>query len=161
MTNGLTVPVWWQNPQPIMQHLIANNYEGTTSFLLYTPEILLAMFDHPVISAFLNAHDQLYSVYCDWTKNPKARWKLFEFFYKPMVVVSSWPEIVQGRKYTGFEKAWLDPAGAIQMTNYTKLVKKNSNAQYKTQAVVTPIHDLVKHLRGEITLDFVSTKVLR
>jgi len=161
MNNGLTVPVWWRGTSPIMQHLIDNDYEGTTSFFMYTPEIILSLLEHSVIAGFLNAQDQLYDVFSGWITHPTNRWKLYEYFYKPTAIINNWPELAQRRKYIGFETMWDTENGKTELTSYQKLISTCVNGQYKTEAVITPIANLIKHLKGEETLEFKSTKVVQ
>jgi hypothetical protein len=161
MENGLTVPVWWRGPTPIMQHLIDNVYEGTTSFFMYTPEIILSLLEHPIVSGFLNAQDQLYSAFADWTNRPADRVRLYDYFYKTMVIINSWPEINQRRKYTGFEKMWNNADCNKELVSYQTTLSKCVNKQYKSEAVIIPINDLINHLKGVQTLEFKSTRVVQ
>lgn len=162
MKNNLTVPVWWQDPQPLAQHMINNGYQGTSCFLMYSPEILVSFFDHPLLEFYFRTQDQLYDIFDEMIgEKTHTRWKLFEYFYKPARIINSWPEIAQGRKYTGFEEMWNNDSDRAMMYRYKKLISSGLPTACKNQAVISTVADLIAHLKGQKTKEFISTEVLR
>jgi hypothetical protein len=144
MANGATVPVWIQTPQPIMRHMMEQGYEGTSKYFLYTPELTVSYLTDDVCQRFYAVQEQIYEVFCNNIKHPYRWWSLFQQFYKPMMTVKNWPEIIQARKYTGFEEIYDDVK--TRKGIYYKMIQKAAQGSSDSQAVVLTIPELVSYL---------------
>jgi hypothetical protein len=82
-------------PTPIQQYMINNNIEGCLKFFMYTPEQIAAYLDHPVFHAFDAAQEAI---------QDRTSWDYFTYCVKPMMYVDQWPELLQRKKFTGFEQ---------------------------------------------------------
>lgn len=164
-TNGkLTVPCWWQKPQPILQHMIASEYEGTSKFFLYTPELILSYLKDPAVQDFLNIanHGIPYPIAIQWLKG-KDLWKLFQMIIKPMMTMREWPEMIPARKYTGFEKLQkmrdrTDEESRYEL--YEKMLSEADGGKTAGQVVAIPIVDLIKYVETPHTEPLYATKLL-
>jgi hypothetical protein len=145
----LVAPVWWQRPQPILQHMIEMEYEGTSKFYLYTPELILSYLTDPVILDFLHSCGISYQVVYGWLGG-KNLWKLFQMIIKPMMTTREWPEMIPARKFTGFEylqQIKTENAKSSQYEIYEKMLATASNGITDGQVVATPIPELIKYLQ--------------
>lgn len=82
-------------PTPIQQYLMDHNIEGCIKFFMYTPELIAAYLDHPIVHAYDNAQAAVHG--------PVEGVNIWMYYIKPMMYVQEWPELVQRRKKTGFE----------------------------------------------------------
>lgn len=98
-------------PTPIQQYMINNNIEGCLKFFMYTPEQIAAYLDHPVFHAFDAAQEAI---------QDRTSWDYFTYCVKPMMYVDQWPELLQRKKFTGFEQ--------IPYINEMKLITQELNA---------------------------------
>lgn len=92
------------NPTPIQQYLIANKIQGCTKLFMYTPELVAAYVNHPIMHYFAQAQQVLYKGW-NATARPEDNWKLFSYFIKPMMYTDAWPELRTSHKFHGFEQA--------------------------------------------------------
>jgi hypothetical protein len=97
-----------------------------------------------VCQRFYAAQEQIYEVYCNNIRQPYRWWSLFQQFYKPLMVVKNWPEIIQARKYTGFEAIYDDVK--TRRGIYYKMIQAASKGRADGQAVVITIPDLITYL---------------
>jgi len=89
-------------PTPIQQHLIKYGYEGCTKFFMYTPELIASYLDNQVTKAFFAAQTTIYDTFTRHYPQPQW-WLCFNYYIKPMFYVEAWPELIQRKKFTGFE----------------------------------------------------------
>ena len=130
-------------PTPIQQHLIKHNIEGCTKFFMYTPELIASYLDNEIVRGFLAAQKSIYAAYTTmlggrhWTK----WWLCFNYFIKPMLYVKEWPELLQRKKYTGFEAIEkLEAEAADLMKAVTKQYEPYWNK------IVIPTEELLEHV---------------
>lgn len=154
-------PVWWQAPLPIMQHMMAMGYEGTSKFYLYTPEIIASYLTDPVVSDFLNAQDVIYEVYCKWHPNSRMWWRCFHMLFKPLMTQREWPEMLPARKYTGFEQLQGKNFNSGKEVYWQKLINEASGGISDGQVIPTPIKDLIKYVTTPHEHNLVATRVVR
>lgn len=134
--------VWAHGAVPIQQYLIDNEIEGVTKFFMYSPEQILSYLDNTTITNFINARVAIYDAYkrmkgVKWA----GWWQCFSFFIKPMFYVEAWPELVQRRKFTGFEKVNLvKPA-----TEMISVINNGLNIVVKK--IIIPISEIIDHLK--------------
>lgn len=103
--SGLTTLAWRLAPTPIFQHLVETGVEGCTKFFMYTPELIAAQVQHPVVRSFANAQRSIFSA----EFLPVSDWhKVYNYAIKPQFYLSEWPELLSRPKKTGFEKADAD-----------------------------------------------------
>lgn len=98
---------WSQGPTPIQQHLIKRGYEGVTKLFMYSPELIYSFVNNPHLQAFQAASQSIYEAYFDLNivdNRELGWWRCFTYFIKPLFYVEQWPELIQRRKFTGFEK---------------------------------------------------------
>ena len=88
---------------PIQQHLVKNRYEGVTKFFMYTPELLASFVDHDVVRLLNIARVTITESYESEIKDGFVHNSCYGLFYKPLLYVEQWPELIQRKKYTGFE----------------------------------------------------------
>ena len=81
-------------PLPIQQVMMDKGIEGCLKFFMYTPELIAAYLDHPVMHAYHNARQAI---------PPKDSYDHFTYCVKAMMYCSEWPELVARKKNTGFE----------------------------------------------------------
>ncbi len=145
INNRFSEPIWWESPVPVMQHMIANGYEGTSKFWLYTPELMLAYLNDPVTQMFLKNFDVIMDSYLD-ISNIKP-WRCFHYLYKPIMTGREFPEIIRSKKYTGYENMYNDGFQIPgRITVYNKLLASAVEDLKMNQAITLPIADLIKYL---------------
>lgn len=81
-------------PLPIQQVMIEKGIEGCLKFFMYTPELIAAYLDHPVMHSYYNARQAI---------PPKDSYNHFTYCVKAMMYCSEWPELLIRKKYDGFE----------------------------------------------------------
>jgi hypothetical protein len=158
--NRFTEPVWTESPVPIMQHMISNEYEGTSKFWLYTPELIASYLTDPVTQDFIKNFDVIMDSYIDLTGGSERLWKCFHYLYKPMMTTREFPELIRTKKYTGYENLY---AGAEKipgkMNVYIEMLQSAVRDLGAGQTVITSIQKLqqyVTSVHGESDLLFAS-----
>lgn len=150
--------IWWQAPLPIMQHMIAMEYEGTSKFYLYTPELISAYLMDPVVQDFLRARNVLFHVYTTWHPNQRMWWRFFHLLIKPMMTLREWPEMIPTRKYTGFEQL----QGADHMSGkeaeFQEIINRASGGKTLGQAVAPTIMELIDYIHTPHTHSLEAVK---
>ena len=94
-------------PTPIQQHLLKNDIEGCTKFYMYSPELIAAYLNHPVMNGFIAGHQSIYSAFTavpEW-QHAGNWWYAFNLFVKPLMYAEQFPEMLHRQKYHGFENA--------------------------------------------------------
>lgn len=159
MPNGKgTDLVWWQAPLPIMQHMMAMGYEGTSKFYLYTPELISAYLMDPVVQDFLRARNVTFEVFQGWHPANRMWWKFFHMLIKPMMTLREWPEMVPARKFTGFEKLQGADFKSGQEAEYQKMIDIASEGKTMGQAVTPTIMELIDYIHTPHTHSLIATK---
>ena len=146
---GVTVPLWFQRTPPIMQHMIAMGYEGTSKFFLYTPELIASYLLDKTAQEFMTVQDTIYQIYMSWHRNPALWWKCFHLLYKPLMTQREWPEIIQARKYTGFEA--LEAGRLDRMNTYRTLVKLAAYDLISPQVIALTMPQLLEYVSPDFT----------
>lgn len=154
-------PVWWQTPLPIMQHMMAMGYEGTSKFYLYTPEIIAAYLTDPAVTDFLNAQDVIYEVFCKWHPHARMWWRCFHMLFKPLMTQREWPEMLPARKYTGFEQLQGKNFNSGQEVLYQQYINDAAGGISDGQVISTPIQDLITYVTTPHTHNLVATPLVR
>ena len=160
----VTHPVWWQTPQPIMQHMVEKGYEGTSKFFMYTPELMASYLQHPMAQAYLANKDVIFQTFTRWFPRPKGTWwKCFHTMYKPIMVKEQFPEIIANRKLTGFEqietvKAPQGPRTLVQ--EYQKILNQAAAGKCGGQVVAPTIEELLEYLTTPHTHALNATRVV-
>jgi hypothetical protein len=154
--NRFSEPCWIESPVPILQHMIANEYEGTSKFWLYTPELIAAYLHDRVTQDFLATFDILMDAYMDRARGHKL-WELYHWFYKPMMTFREFPEMVRTKKYTGYENLYV---GADSTPSRISVYESLLNTQTikklgSKRLVVCPITKLIEYITTEHTEDSV------
>lgn len=135
---GETTLSYSLGPTPIQQYMINNGIEGCLKFFMYTPEQIAAYLDHPVFHAYDAAQGSIHD---------RTSWDYFTYCVKPMMYINEWPEIIQRKKFTGFEI--IPYIGEIRLI--TNALNEHVNA--RTKKVVWKYKDLLDFLNsntGEI-----------
>ena len=156
---NLTKPVWWQSGPPVMQHMLAMGYEGTSKFFLYTPELVAAYLSDPVVKDFQQAQDAIYQIYINWHRDHKMWWKCFHLLYKPLMAIREWPEMIVVRKFTGFEHLQKKINGETLEVTYQKLLADAAGDDVKWQVVCPLIEDLAEYILTPHTHSLESTRI--
>jgi hypothetical protein len=157
---GVAKPVWWQTPLPIMQHMMAMGYEGTSKFYLYTPELIVAYLTDPAVKDFLNTQDVIYEVFIRWLPHPRMWWRCFHMLFKPLMTQREWPEMLPARKYTGFEQLQGKNFNSGKEMLYQAYVDEAAGGISSGQVIATPIADLITYLTTPHTHNLVATRKL-
>lgn len=158
---NMSVAVWSQRPQPIMQHMIKMGYEGTSKFFLYTPELITSYLKHSALQDFLLIQEPIYDTWCRGEfNNPKFWWKCFHYMYKPLMVIKEWPEVIQIRKYTGFEKLYTTSNNEGKIFKYLRAIKECSNKLLDNQAVILTIPEFTNYLETPYAHDLLATRII-
>lgn len=131
------------NPTPIQQHLIKHGIEGVTKFFMYTPELIAAYLDNDIMHAFYAAEPTIYDGFIRSAKRvePKNWWWCFNLFIKPLFYIKEWPELIQQRKFTGFEQL---QGKLAEMSE--RLAAAHAKYDLQKRKVVIRIDDLRDHL---------------
>lgn len=145
--NRFSEPCWTESPVPIMQHMISNEYEGTSKFWLYTPELIASYLTDPIVKLFIKNFDIIMDSYIDLTGAKARGWKCFHYLYKPLMTTREFPELIRTKKFTGYENLY---AGAKQvpgkMQVYSQMLE-NSIAEHRPyRTVITPITKLIEYV---------------
>lgn len=125
-------------PLPIQQYMIKNGIEGCLKFFMYTPEQIAAYINHPVFRAFEAAQTSI---------SDRTSWDYFTYCVKPMMYVNEWPELLQRKKFTGFENI----PYIAEIRRITE--ELNAHINPKPKKVIWKYHDLLEFLNsntGEI-----------
>lgn len=132
------------SPTPIQQHLLKYNIEGVTKFFMYTPELIASYLDNDIMQAFYGANPTIYDTYTTAKGvQPGTWWWCFNLFIKPLFYVQQWPELLQQRKYTGFE-------GLTDRLVQSRKRFEELHAAYDMprRKIIVRIDELVDHLRS-------------
>ena len=125
-------------PTPIEQYMIDHNIEGCLKFFMYTPELIAAYLDNPVIHAYNAAREAF---------PPAKAYVYFTYVIKPMMYASEWPEMIVRKKNTGFEKYVF--LNKVRM--YVRMMNEHVNPIAKN--IRWSVNEMVEHLNsntGEI-----------
>lgn len=125
-------------PLPIQQYMIRNNIEGCLKFFMYSPEQIAAYIDHPIFHAFEAAQTSIAD---------RTSWDYFTYCVKPMMYANEWPELLQRKKFTGFERI----PYIREIRNLTAALNEHINPSIKK--ITWKHHDLLNFLNsntGEI-----------
>jgi hypothetical protein len=125
-------------PTPIQQYMIVHGIEGCLKFFMYTPEQIAAYIDHPVMHYYNRARDSI---------NGSSNLDYFTFCIKPMMYATEWPEVVQRRKQTGFERV----PYFKEVRLCTELL--NTHINPRSKKVIWKYKEILEHLNsntGEI-----------
>jgi hypothetical protein len=139
---GMVTLKYSLGPTPIQQYMINNGIQGCLKFFMYTPEQIAAYLNHPIIHAFNDAQESIFEpVNQDiWVNN-------FAHCIKPMMYIGEWPELVQRRKFTGFER--VPYFSKVRMLTH----KLNSHINPRAKMVTWTYKEILDHLlsnTGEI-----------
>jgi hypothetical protein len=147
--NGHSEPYWGESPVPIMQHMISNDYEGTSKFFMYTPELMARYLKDPIVTDFLNTADIILDAYSVVTKGAKT-WRCFQTLFKPIMTYREFPEMIRTMKYTGYENMY---AGAenipARMSVYESMLAESLKDSGPKQEIFCPIEKLISYLTTE------------
>lgn len=157
----MSVPVWWQSGPPVMQHMLAMGYEGTSKFFLYTPELIAAYLTDPVVEDFRRAQNAVYTTHLNWHKHPKMWWKCFHYLYKPLMTAREWPELIVTRKFTGFESLYATVDNEMLEVKYQKLLAEAAGGKSAGQAICPTIANLITYITTEHTHSLEATKYIK
>jgi hypothetical protein len=152
----VTVPLWWQSPQPILQHMMNKGYEGTSKFFLYTPELLCAYLEQPKVKMFRESQDIILQNLLRWKPNPKfGWWKFFHMLYKPLMVKEEFPDAIMARKLTGYEEltGFSEKAERTPTASYRKKLVVASKGKCEGQVVCPTIDELLDYIKTQHTED--------
>lgn len=99
---------WVHNPTPHLQYFMNNNQEGNTKFFWWSPELIASLIDNKgmhLFSCALKTMSQSFEDYCRrfFPKRQKYFSELYCDWCKPLVYVDAFPELIQRKKYVGFE----------------------------------------------------------
>ena len=162
--DAITIPVWWQTPQPIMQHMLEMGYEGTSKFFLYTPELMAAYLQDKVVSDFLENKHVIFQTFTRWFPRPKdIWWRCFHMMYKPILVKHHFPEIIANRKLTGFEeieKINSKNGPRTLFETYQKKINIASKGVNFGQVIVPTVEELIEYITTPHTHSLEATKLL-
>lgn len=153
-----TEPCHIEQPVPILQHMIQNGYEGTSKFWLYTPELIASYLTDKVTQDYFNTFDVVMSAWMDQTSE-KWNWKLFHWFYKPLMTYREFPEMVRSRKFTGYENLYPGMNDVpSRMSVYSQLLKNATKGLGADNAIVVPMSKMVEyittpHTENDVFLD--------
>ncbi len=125
---------------PIQQHMIKRGYEAIDLFFHYSPELMLAYLEHPVVRGFRNAHKMVCPAF-QAARPAKGWWNQFALYYKPLVYVEAFPDLVQVRKWSGFE---FIPQVEAEIEKAKAKIQRFDPERNK---VLIPVEELVEHLR--------------
>jgi len=125
-------------PTPIQQYMINNNIQGCLKFFMYTPEQMASYLNHPIINSFNNAQGSVFQPPSDviWFSD-------FTYCIKPMMYIDEWPEIIQRRKYTGFER--VPYFGKVRALTH----KLNSHINPRAKMVYWTYKEILDHLLSQ------------
>ena len=139
-------PCHYEQPVPILQHMIENRYEGTSKFWLYTPELIASYLTDPITQSYLNTFDVIMSAWTDQSRE-KANWKLFHWFYKPLMTYREFPELIRSKKFTGYENLYAGMNDVPSRMSVYKAILKNEVADLDSEKVVIlSIDNLIKYI---------------
>lgn len=131
-----------QAPTPIQQHLIKYQYEGCTKFFMYTPELIAAYLNNPMMKLFIQAERAIFESFRNAKgMTPDRWWWCFNLYVKPLFYIDAWPEISQRAKKTGFELAFEQ---ILKTKN--EMLKVNAHLNPLRKRVVIEVPDLIDHL---------------
>lgn len=142
--------VWIHNPTPHLQYFINENRQGNTKFFWWSPEYILSQIDNPPMEKFekaLKTYTLTFEDYCENFK-PK-RQKYFSELYcdwcKPLIYNDAFPELIQRKKYVGFEK-FAESLGPAYMQKLMGLFKIYNEVTYKRDIHIN-IKDLILRMK--------------
>lgn len=146
LKHNIVVPSWLMGPQPIMQHMMTMGYEGTSKFYLYTPELIASYLTDSAVTDFLRSSNIIYEVFFRETPKDVNWWQCFSMYFKPLMTMREWPEIVPARKYTGFELLQITERSDSTPENYEVLLRRYTKGMSGSQMIATPISDLIEYV---------------
>jgi len=121
----------------IQQHMVKYGYEAVDLFFHYSPELMLSILDHDLVRSLNNAHEMVYPAF-QTALPPRAWWMMFSLYYKPLIYRADWPELIQVRKWSGFENTNINYA--IDLAHDT--IKEF----HPERQIIIPVDELVDHL---------------
>ncbi len=131
-------PLTYAVRTPIQQHFIKHRLQGIDRFYHYTPELMLAYLDNPIMRAYRRAAPAL-TPHFQQVAPPERWWIQFPLYYKPMFIIDAFPELIIAPKYTGFER----------LRYFDDILKESDRAieaKHPRNRAIIPIEELVTHL---------------
>jgi hypothetical protein len=153
MTDQCTVPCWLEGPVPILQYMVDKEYEGSSKFYLYTPELHVSYLNDPVTTEFLRTKKVIYENFIEWFPHRTMWWKLFQNLFKPILATKHFPELIPAKKFTGFEGIYRQKGIPSNINVYRELLDNSVKGVSNSGSVITPIEDIVPYLTRTTDLD--------
>ena len=131
------------SPLTVQQHLIKYGIEGCTRPFMYTPEVIAAFLDNKIIKSFLFAHKAIFDAFCTTTEGKREAYlpTCFQYYIKPLFYCDEWPEIIQSKKFTGFEHA-------VELMYEARVLNRIETEKYEPEKnqIIVPAQELLDHL---------------
>lgn len=141
--------VWIHNPTPHLQYFINENQQGNTKFFWWSPEFIMSQINNRQMQMFersLKTLADTFNFYCE-TYNPK-RQKYFSELYcdwcKPLIYTDAFPELIQRKKYVGFE-TFKEILGQDYMDRLMGMFRTYNEITYGRE-VYLQIQDLIQYM---------------